>query len=194
MVAAVLAGDRDAYRGLVEREADGLVRACHRVLGDLHEAEDVAQEAFIQAYRALPAWRGEGTFGAWLTRIGIRLAMRRAATRRRIGWIAVEPGTGRGASSAAGSEDRLVDERTGAPDEVVIAAERAQDVRSAVGRLDEPYREVVALRFFGERSLAEIGIELGRPVPTVKTQLRRGLLRLRSLLEEGAGPSGVRRP
>ena len=46
IVDAVLAGDRDAYRHLVERESASIVRACHRVLGDLHEAEDAAQEAF----------------------------------------------------------------------------------------------------------------------------------------------------
>src|SRR6476469_4379573 len=76
IVAAVLAGDRDAFRRLVEREADALVRACQRVLGDHAEAEDGAQEAFVTAYRSLASWRGEGTFGAWLTRIGIRLALR----------------------------------------------------------------------------------------------------------------------
>ena len=52
IVDAVLAGDRDAYRLLVVRESASIVRACHRVLGDLHEAEDAAQEAFVTAYRS----------------------------------------------------------------------------------------------------------------------------------------------
>src|SRR5262245_50389877 len=64
IVDAVLAGDRDAYRDLVERESAAVVRTCHRILGDLHEAEDAAQEAFVTAYRSLAGWRGEGPFGA----------------------------------------------------------------------------------------------------------------------------------
>ena len=86
-VDAVLAGDRDAFRVLVERESAAVVRACHRVLGDLHEAEDAAQEAFVTAFRSLAGWRGDGPFGAWLTRIAVRIALRRRAeaARRRAG-------------------------------------------------------------------------------------------------------------
>ena len=87
IVDAVLAGDREAFRHLVEREAASVVRACHRVLGDLHEAEDAAQEAFVTAYRSLAGWRGDGPFGAWLTRIAVRIAAppgRQAAT---VAWL-----------------------------------------------------------------------------------------------------------
>jgi len=72
IVDRVLAGDREAFRALVDREGPGVVRACHRVLADLHEAEDAAQEAFVTAYGALATWRRDGTFGAWLTRIAVR--------------------------------------------------------------------------------------------------------------------------
>jgi RNA polymerase sigma-70 factor (ECF subfamily) len=58
-------------------------------------------------------------------------------------------------------------------------------VRTAVAELGEPYREVVSLRFFGEMSLDEIARQTGRPLGTVKTHLRRGLHRLRSVLEPG---------
>ena len=77
-VDAVLAGDRDAFRVLVDRESAAVIRACHRVLGDLHEAEDAAQEAFVTAFRSLAGWRADGPFGAWLTRIAVRIALRRA--------------------------------------------------------------------------------------------------------------------
>ena len=67
------------------RQAGDLAAAqslCHRILGDRHEAEDVAQEAFVIAYRSLSTWRGEGPFGAWITRIAVRDAIRRAGRRR----------------------------------------------------------------------------------------------------------------
>jgi RNA polymerase sigma-70 factor (ECF subfamily) len=172
-VDAVLSGDRDAFRFLVERESASVVRACHRILGDVHEAEDAAQEAFVTAFRSLAGWRGDGPFGAWLTRIAVRIALRRAQRRRDVAWL--DPTTPAGLDVAGGPD----------PAQTSVRAERAADLRAAVARLDEPYREVVALRFFGELSLEEIAAQTGRPVGTVKTHLRRGLLRLRAAVEGG---------
>jgi RNA polymerase sigma-70 factor (ECF subfamily) len=64
-----------------------------------------------------------------------------------------------------------------------LRAERDGAVRQALAGLDEPYRETVSLRYFGELSLAEIAEQTGRPLGTVKTHLQRGLLRLRANLE-----------
>ena len=173
-VDAVLAGDREAFRVLVERESAAVIRACHRILGDIHEAEDAAQEAFVIAFRSLAGWRGDGPFGAWLTRIAVRIALRRAERRRDVAWI--DPT----------HPDRPLDV-SGGPDPATtsLRAERAADVRAAVARLDEPYREIVALRFFGDLSLNEIATQTGRPLGTVKTHLHRGLLRLRGGVEGG---------
>jgi RNA polymerase sigma-70 factor, ECF subfamily len=184
VVRAVLDGDPDAFRTLVDREAQPVVRICYRILGDMHEAEDAAQEAFVTAYRALASWRGEGPFGGWLARIATRIAVRRAAKRRPVVRLDAP-----GASDPTTTADNILAAATdtrpdAAPDPAAhaLAAERSAAVRRAVSRLDEPYREVVALRFFGERSLAEIADESGRPLGTVKTHLHRGMQRLRGLL------------
>ncbi len=182
IVDTVLAGDRDAYRQLVEREGAAVVRACHRILGDLHEAEDAAQEAFVTAYRSLASWRGDGPFGAWLSRIAVRIAVRKAGQRKTVGWLSID---GDRTDAFDGSSTGPLDAASIAasprtdPGAMTIRAERASTVRRAVAALPEPYREVVLLRFFGELSLDEIAREVDRPLGTVKTHLHRGLARLR---------------
>jgi RNA polymerase sigma-70 factor, ECF subfamily len=182
VVADVLAGDRDAFRLLVEQESRQVVATCARILGDRHEAEDVAQEAFVIAYRSLASWRSDGPFGAWLSRIAVRLAVRRAGQRKQVVWLdpiaadADQPGHERYRTSGGGD--------TLDPAHTVLRSERDAQLRAAVAGLDEPYREVVALRFFAQRSLNEIAEATDRPLGTVKTHLHRGLARLRRTLDE----------
>ncbi len=184
IVDAVLAGDRNAFRVLVDREGAAIVATCARILGDRAEAEDVAQEAFVIAYRSLGTWRAEGAFGAWLSRIAVRLAIRRSQSRKQVTWLdplaaeADKPGQDR-FRTMSGTD--AVD-----PANSVLRAERDVQLRAAVASLDEPYREVVALRFFAERSLKEIAEATDRPLGTVKTHLHRGLARLRRALDETA--------
>ena len=188
----MLAGDRDAFRFLVERESASVVRSCHRVLGDLHDAEDAAQEAFVIAYRSLAGWRGDGSFGAWIGRIAVRNAIRRAKARRSIARIdPTDPDLLLGSSTgdAVGGADRaslaaIALGLSGSTDPALISlrAERADDLRRAVIQLDDPYRETLMLRFYADLSLAEIAAETGRPIGTVKTHLFRGLARLRAAL------------
>jgi RNA polymerase sigma-70 factor (ECF subfamily) len=187
VVRAVLAGDRNAYRRLVERESVALVRACHRVLGDRADAEDAAQEALVTAYRQLASWRGDGTFGAWLMRIGVRIALRQAGKRRTVTWRdPLAPGSSRSATDPVTQAiDQAALDFAPLTDPAVLSmrAERATELRAAVTALPEPYREVVALRFFAEATLDEIAQQTGRPLGTVKTHLHRGLAKLRTNFE-----------
>ena len=188
VVDAVLAGDREAFRRLVDRESAQVVRTCHRILGDLHDAEDAAQEAFVTAYRSLASWRGEGPFGAWLTRIAVRIAIRQAGKRRTVAWrdpVGIDGAAARGPVDVALDQASVAAAPSHDPSMLTLDAERATDVRAAVTALAEPYREVVVLRFFGEQSLDEIARQTGRPLGTVKTHLHRGLLRLRASLADG---------
>lgn len=163
-----MAGDRDSFQLLVEREQVVVYRACLRILGRPHDAEDAAQEAFLMAYRSLASYRGEGPLGGWLMRIATRQAFRRLGQRRENAELSPDLPLG-----APGSD----------PLAMALAGERERSVRLAVAALRDPYREVVALRFFGEMSLDEIAAVTRRPLNTVKTHLRRGLQRLRPLLD-----------
>jgi RNA polymerase sigma-70 factor (ECF subfamily) len=173
VVEAVTSGDRDAFRQLVEAESASVFRICHRILGSTQEAEDAAQESFVIAYRSIDTFRAEGPLGAWLARIATRQAFRRLGQRRPIDSLDLSMERGLGSADA----DPLG--RT-------LARERDLAIRAAVADLAEPYREVVALRFFSELSLSEIAAVTKRPLGTVKTHLRRGLGRLRETLGEEA--------
>jgi RNA polymerase sigma-70 factor (ECF subfamily) len=169
---AIVAGDRDAFRLLVERESGPLLRACARILGDPDAAEDVAQECFVTAHQLIGSWRGAGSLHCWLLRIAINRALRAVKAQRRL--LPLEDESGEPLAIPGGSEP-LTD---------VLMVERDRLVQEAVASLPDPYRETIVLRYFGELSIAEIAGVTGRPIGTVKTHLGRGLLRLRPALAE----------
>lgn len=169
LVLAITSGDRDAFARLVERESLMVYRVCYRVLGSVSDAEDAAQDTFVQAFRALAGYRGEGSLAGWLRRIAARQALRHASRRQPTLQL-----------DAAGSNTPLTDATD--PVRLLMSAQAAEALRLAVGGLPEPYRETVALRYFAELSLEEIAHTTGRPLGTVKTHLRRGLARLRDAL------------
>ncbi len=171
LVDAVISGDDEAYRVLVDREKENVIGLCRRVLRDPQEAEDVAQEAFIQAYRALPTFRGDGAFGAWLGRIATRMAYAKlkrptelqADPTREDGWL-VDPADG-------------ID-----PQHVMLDGERRAEVQRAISTLPEHQRRIVEMRFYGGMSLEEISSATGAPIGTVKSRLHRALAALRGRL------------
>src|SRR6187200_3326729 len=82
--AALVAGDREAFRLLVEQETPKIFRTCYRILGRIDEAEEATQETFVLAYRGLHTYRGDGPPGAWVARIATRESWRRAASGARL--------------------------------------------------------------------------------------------------------------
>jgi RNA polymerase sigma-70 factor (ECF subfamily) len=118
-----------------------------------------------------------------VSRIAVRIALRQVARRRPVTWIDATDAGGADATGVA----RLSAGPAADPLGRALRGERESAVREAVARLADPYREVVALRFFGERSLEEIATLTGRPLGTVKTHLHRGLLRLRERLHAEVG-------
>jgi RNA polymerase sigma-70 factor (ECF subfamily) len=173
LVDAVLSGDDEAFRVLVDRESANVIGMCRRVLGDPHEAEDVAQDAFLQAYRALPTFRGDGPFGAWVWRIASRLAF--ARLKRRPPELQADP------SRAEGWLEPTVEDLD--PAGMVLVGEQRADVKEAVSKLPPAQRQVVTLRFYSDLSLEEISNQTGAPVGTVKSRLHRALASLRGSIE-----------
>src|SRR6516165_9579811 len=82
-VERVLAGDRDAYRALVERHSRNVHRLAYRLTGNAHDAEDVVQEAFLRAYQKLAQFEARANFGTWVYRIAANYAIDRMRQRQK---------------------------------------------------------------------------------------------------------------
>lgn len=178
VVDAILAGDRDAFRVLVERESQPVIGVCRRILGDPVEAQDAAQDAFTQAYQALATFRGEGPFGAWLHRIAVRIAIGRLAARRDVITLDGETVDPRAAMLASDDD----------PEAVALDGEDRAAILAAVAGLPESQRDVVMLRFYGDFSLEEIAQLTSHPIGTVKSRLSRGVSSLREQLAPRSAP------
>ncbi len=170
-LARVLAGEPSAYALLV-REHGAVARRLAVLSGAGADADDVVQEAFVKAFRALPRFRGDRPFRPWLLRIVVNETrnLHRGASRRtgREARVVVE-----GARLVAGPDD---------PAETVVAADRRARLLALVAGLPQRSREVVVCRYLMELSEAETATALDVPVGTVKSRLSRALAQLREEL------------
>jgi len=167
---AAQAGSRQAFDRLVVRHADDVVRTAYVIVGDPDDANDVAQDAFISAYRGLDGYQPTTPFGAWLHRIAVNRSYDYLRRRQRQGALI----DGMMAASSGAEEDAAV--RDARRDD-----ERAA-VRELIDELDPKGRAVVALRFLRGMSIKEVAATLDVPEGTVKRRLHDALKRMRARL------------
>lgn len=169
LVARAQRGDKRAFELLVEKYQRKLGRLLARFIRDPAEVEDVTQEAFIKAYRALPAFRGDSAFYTWLYRIGINTAKNylMALGRRAPTSTEVE------AEDAEGFEDgeQLRDINT--PESLLLSAEIAQTVNATIDELPEELRTAIQLREIEGMSYEDIARIMDCPIGTVRSRIFR---------------------
>ena len=162
-------GDKQAFSLLVEKYQRKLARLLSRFIRDPAEVEDVTQEAFIKAYRALPAFRGDSAFYTWLYRIGINTAKnylmamgRRAPTSTEIE-----------AEDAEGFEEgeQLRDINT--PESLLMSNEIAETVNSTIEQLPEELRTAIQMREIDGMSYEDIAKAMDCPIGTVRSRIFR---------------------
>jgi RNA polymerase sigma-70 factor (ECF subfamily) len=162
-------GDKRAFELLVEKYQRKLARLLSRFIRDPAEVEDVTQEAFIKAYRALPAFRGDSAFYTWLYRIGINTAKNylMAMGRRAPTSTEVE------AEEAEGFEEgeQLRDINT--PESVLLSNEIAETVNSTIEELPEELRTAIQLREIEGMSYEDIAQVMNCPIGTVRSRIFR---------------------
>ena len=163
-VKAVLAGDAEAFEGIVQRWQAPLVTLAYRYCRNRGQAEEMAQEAFLRAYRFLNRWKEDAPFKSWLFTVAANV-YRSQMRRNRPPEVSLD--LLRTFAAGSGSTSILEVDDTN------------EAVRRAVTRLPGKYRDAVVLFYFQEMDIAQAASTLGIPVGTVKARLHRG----RALLE-----------
>lgn len=182
LVERVQAGDKSAFDVLVRKYQHKLIKMISRYVNDPSEAQDVAQETFIKAYRALPNFRGDSSFYTWIYRIGANTAKNHLVAQGRR-----PPGTDVDAQDA---EQYAVDSslrETDTPEGLLQRDEIERTVFDAIDSLPEDLRTAITLRELDGLSYEEIAHAMDCPVGTVRSRIFRAREaidnRLRPLLE-----------
>lgn len=166
------AGDAAAFAALVSLHGSLVYNLALRTLNDSQEAEDVAQETFVRAWKALPRFRIESQLSTWLYRITTNLCYNRLPQMKRE-LTALDPDT----------DIDLPDKRQDIEDEL-LSAEMIRLVQTAVNQLPESYRLLITLRHMQGLSYAEITAVTNLPLGTVKTGIFRARRQLREMLTQ----------
>lgn len=179
-------GDKQAFGLLVAKYQRKLARLLSRMIRDPAEVEDVAQEAFIKAYRALPSFRGDSAFYTWLYRIGVNTAKNHLVSQGRRAPTSTEVDS----EEAEGYEegDLLRDNDT--PERLLATKQIGETVNVAMDALPEELRMAIMLREIEGLSYEEIASVMECPIGTVRSRIFRAreaiAERLRPLLDTGS--------
>jgi RNA polymerase sigma-70 factor, ECF subfamily len=168
LVAACLEGRREAFDVIVQRHRRAVYQVCYRFVGNHEDASDLAQEAFLRAWRGLKNFKGQAALSTWLYRIAVNACLNRVAARK----PDVEPL----------EADQFIDTRTEDPRAGLLRVERAAAVRRAISELPDKQRATLILRTYHELSHQQIADVLGSSVGAVKANFFHALANLKKIL------------
>jgi RNA polymerase sigma-70 factor (ECF subfamily) len=190
LVARAQQGDKQAFELLVAKYQRKLLRLISRLVRDPAEAEDVAQDAFIKAYRALPQFRGDSAFYTWLYRIGVNTAKNYLVSQGRRPPSSTEKDNEE--AETFDDADALRDINT--PESILLSKEIATTVNAAMAKLPEELRTAISLREIEGLSYDEISEVMNCPIGTVRSRIFRAreaiAAELRPLLGTSADQRG----
>jgi RNA polymerase sigma-70 factor (ECF subfamily) len=176
------AGDSDAFEVLVRKYQGWVVTLAYRMLGNHADAEDMAQEIFLKAYRALPQFGRRSTFSTWLYTIATNHCLNQLESRRRRPRLQEMNESPRTEGNPRPLEDRVPDPTPGA-DRVVEQADLRRLVQAELLRLTPEHRAILVLRDIQGLSYEEVGGLLGLPPGTVRSRLHRARMELKERLK-----------
>jgi len=168
LIAAFVAGRREAFDVIVTRHRRHVYQLCYRFVGNHEDASDLAQDVFVRAFKGLSKFKGDAAIGTWLYRVGVNVCLNRLAARR----PETEPV----------DATQHVDARAVDPLDEVVRDERAAEVRRAIRRLPPKQRATLVLRMYHELPHEEIARILGSSVGAVKANFFHALGNLKRLM------------
>jgi RNA polymerase sigma-70 factor (ECF subfamily) len=191
VVAQVLAGDRDAFRVLVERHSRSIFRVVYRMTGNQQDAEELVQETFLRAYKSLARFELRASFTTWLYRIAVNRtldflnARKTQMNSKETYQITDNP------DSEEGNQVQLSAANPG-PDRLLLSTEMKRKIAGAMGLLTPAERVAFTMRHMEGRSIEEISQALNLKVNAAKNSVFRAVQKLRQQLEPYAGPGSTR--
>lgn len=169
LVERVQRGDKHAFELLVAKYQRRLSRLISRFVRDAGDAEDVTQEAFIKAYRAFPAFRGDSAFYTWLYRIGINTAKNHLITQGR----RAPTSTVMDAEEAENFDDAALLHEVSTPENQMMSKQVAKVVNESLQQLPDDLRTAITLREIEGLSYEEIATVMNCPIGTVRSRIFR---------------------
>ncbi len=167
-------GDEAAFDEIYREYEEMVFNLALRMSGNVADAEDITQEAFVRVHRYLGGFRGRSSLKTWIYRVAVNSAKNRLRGKARM--LAA-------ARFDSETELRRLPDRSPLPERRAIGSDLVGRVREALVRLPLPYRQAVLLRDFQDMSYEEIAEVLGVRMGTVRSRIARGRERLRELLE-----------
>ncbi len=192
VVAQVLAGDKDAFRVLVDRHSRSIFRVVYRMTGNQQDTEEIVQETLLRAYKSLERFELRANFSTWLYRIAVNrtldfLNARKTQMHKDAYQIADNP------DPEENSQIQVPAEGPG-PDRLLLSAEMKRKIAGAMGLLTPAERVAFTMRHMEGRSIEEISQTLNLKVSAAKNSVFRAVQKLRQQLEPYAGQNSSTRP
>ncbi|MHC1729330.1 MAG: sigma-70 family RNA polymerase sigma factor [Syntrophobacteraceae bacterium] len=182
-IAEFLSGNRMAIDRLILRHQDRIFNLCYRLLGDLSDAEDCAQETFVKVFRSLKNFRLESSFSTWLFTIAVNTCRNKRSSSEFRFWKRVFR-IDRQEDDEGNPKDYEIEDMTPSPLARMTEKEREVVVQSAIASLPHDHRTVIVLRHVEGLSYEEICKITGYNLGTVKSKLARARLQLQKKLQD----------
>jgi len=181
-VERTLAGDRDAYRGLVERHSHNIFRLAYRMTGNRHDAEEVVQEAFLRAYQKLGQFAARANFGTWVYRIAANYAIDRMRQRQKEESRREAPKKDEMEGMENDPLSRVRDEAP-TPERLTQSLELKKQIELALAALSEAERTAFVMRHWEGCGIEEIAAVLKSSSNATKNTVFRAVQKLRLALQ-----------